>query len=639
MNYVLRVVVHENAWERQLEDIVALCHYAAIEEVFLKEECHQILMSPFPMEKHRRMAEIYKKMACRFRKEGIHFSINLATVTGHCDAKLSEQMTLPYTKFVGESLVPNHSTYCILDTGWQDYVKKMVTLYAESRPEIMMIDDDFRSVNHSGYLGCFCPLHVARTSEECGVTLTAQSLKDHVLGNSEQDKKVRAAWRKINFEGQLQAAHGIEEAIHAVNPNIRVGLMNSGEPNHSVQGRDIQLLLKTLAGENRPVSRPLGGAYADGLRQQLIEIHNGMALSMAQLEDAEIISEVENWPHTRYTKSVRITELQMKLHTLAGADKISMNIFDFMGTPYSQEPRFMESIRNLKPELDRIQQLRKGKKASGLGMLWHKDCAQTQYNAAHIAAGIVPDRTADSLFPLLGIPVAFTKQKVNFLTGSVADNLTEEEILELLKGGLLLDSSGFDQLTKRGFGEYLGCKCTGRLQQVSCEKLVDSEFCGEFAENLLPTDWLRLGLKNIDLPLLQAENGARELTEILDVDYKRLGGGVCLYQNSLGGRVAVCPAFVGPWTYAYRSRAYLMRKIVCWLAKENTAFTLKDGVNVAPFYYENEEEGLLALLNTGLDTETLTVCTQYPLMEKDVDFAGRPFEMQPLELRLFRLLK
>ena len=88
MNYILRAVIHEDQWERQLEDIIWVCHEAGIEEVYLKEQCHQILMSPFPMEKHRRMAEIYGKMAERLREERITYSINLATSVGHVDCRL-----------------------------------------------------------------------------------------------------------------------------------------------------------------------------------------------------------------------------------------------------------------------------------------------------------------------------------------------------------------------------------------------------------------------------------------------------------------------------------------------------------------------------------------------------------------------
>ena len=70
MNYILRAVIHEDQWERQLDDIVWVCHEAGIEEVYLKEQCHQILMSPFPMEKHRRMArDIWENGGAAKRRE------------------------------------------------------------------------------------------------------------------------------------------------------------------------------------------------------------------------------------------------------------------------------------------------------------------------------------------------------------------------------------------------------------------------------------------------------------------------------------------------------------------------------------------------------------------------------------------
>lgn len=634
MNYILRVVIHEPEWERQLEDIVALCRYAGIERVLLKEQCHQILMSPFPLEKHRRMAAIYTKIGERLRREGIGFGINLATIAGHCDAKLPPALTLPYTKFVSESLQPNHSTYCLLDEGWQAYAREVVRLYAQSGPEAIFVDDDFRSLNHSGYLGCFCPLHVEQTARECGLSLTAQSLRDHVLGNSEQDKQVRAAWRRINFAGQLKAARGIEQAVHAVNPAIRVGLMNSGEPNHSVQGRDMPQLLRAFAGDTRPLSRPLGGAYGDCLHGELVAIHQGMALSMAQLENAEIVSEVENWPHTRYTKGLRMTALQMKLHMLAGADGITMNIFDFMGTPYEQEQGYCDLIRDLRPELEQIAALRRGKQATGLGLLWSSESAQTQHNSTHTAEGMIPRREGDVLFPLLGIPTAFSAQQVNFLTGSVAETLSDRQITELLKGGLLLDAEGFDCLTRRGFGRYLGCRSEKTLEEVSAERLTDRDFCGDFTGNLLPTDWLRLGLRNIHLPLLIPRPEARPLTEILDVEYQPIGCGACLYENELRGRVAVLSGQISAWTFAHRSRAFLLRNILRYLWRDGQPFTLQDGVNVAPFYYEDGEQGLLALLNTGLDEELVTVETRHVLRQTDGARIDGQFCLHPLELKL-----
>lgn len=56
MEYILRVAVHEDAWRRQLTELLSLFESTPIREVMLMEESHKILMSAFPREKHLRMA-------------------------------------------------------------------------------------------------------------------------------------------------------------------------------------------------------------------------------------------------------------------------------------------------------------------------------------------------------------------------------------------------------------------------------------------------------------------------------------------------------------------------------------------------------------------------------------------------------
>ena len=70
MEYILRVAVHEDAWRRQLTELLSLFESTPIREVMLMEESHKILMSAFPREKHLRMAAIYNEMARAFEKAG-----------------------------------------------------------------------------------------------------------------------------------------------------------------------------------------------------------------------------------------------------------------------------------------------------------------------------------------------------------------------------------------------------------------------------------------------------------------------------------------------------------------------------------------------------------------------------------------
>ncbi len=638
MSYVLRVVIHEEQWERQLEDIVWICHTANIEEVYLKEQCHQILMSPYPLEKHRRMVAVYKKIAERLEREGILFSINIATIVGHIDCKLEDKDTLPFEKFVGEDLRASNSVYCILDERWQKYAYKVAALYAETHPKTLWIDDDFRSLNHSCKYGCFCPIHAKAVSNRLGQEMTGAEIKKQIVKGDTFGKRVRKAWLQVNYEGQKNAAAGIEQAVHNVDTAIRVGLMNSGERAHAMQGRDMDELLHIFAGHNQPLSRPLGGAYKDCLHEELIDIHQGMALSIAQLsDDVEIVSEVENWPHTRYTKGLRITALQMKLHALAGADKISMNIFDFMGTPYRQEMEMVKLIRDNKKEIIEIQDLRKGKKQQGVGLLWYPGQVENLPKKKGTLDDLMIKRQFDTLFPMLGIPTCFQESQVNLLSGVNARCCSREKLMQLLQKGLILDPEATRYLCQQGLGKYIGCTDTGkRIKVPSAERLIGEKYHGEFSNNLLPTDWVRLEYEGECIPLFQYSPKCEILSEYVDKEKKYLGDGIALYENQLGGRVCIIPSYIGAWQFAYRSRSWQMKEIVCWLYKGKQPVILEDSTNIVPFYYEEQGNGVLALLNTGLDTEKTKILTEYELVNLKNEKWEKEFKMQPLELLILK---
>ena len=334
MEYILRVAVHEDAWRRQLGELLELCARTPIREVMLMEESHQLLTSPFPREKHERMAAVYARMAEAFAAAGVRYSVNLVTCAGHGDNRVPARLALPFQRFVGEDLAPAHAVYCIADEAWVEYTAQISALYAATRPARLMLDDDFRSLNHTASYGCFCETHARLVSRELGYDVTPLRLRDAACGLGPDAGEVKAAWMRVNFAAQLRAAKAVERAVHAVSPETQVGLMNSGEPAHSVQGRDMDALLRAFSGGGQCLSRPLGGAYSDALHTDAVEMLTGMSLSMAAVHSSTFwASEVENYPNTPYTKSAAVTQLQMQLHALAGADGLTLNLHDYLATP------------------------------------------------------------------------------------------------------------------------------------------------------------------------------------------------------------------------------------------------------------------------------------------------------------------
>ena len=119
MEYILRVAVHEDAWRRQLGELLELCARTPIREVMLMEESHQLLTSPFPREKHERMAAVYACMAEAFAAAGVRHSVNLVTCAGHGDNRVPARLALPSSALWGRTLRPRTQyTASPMRRGW-----------------------------------------------------------------------------------------------------------------------------------------------------------------------------------------------------------------------------------------------------------------------------------------------------------------------------------------------------------------------------------------------------------------------------------------------------------------------------------------------------------------------------------------
>ncbi len=476
-----------------------------------------------------------------------------------------------------------------------------------------MIDDDFRSLNHKDYIGCFCELHVEATNKILAKTLDSSMLLQGVYN----DKTIRGAWMHANFEGQKHVASLIGSAIHKVNRNIQVGLMNSGEENHSIQGRDMDLLIACFANGNKKISRPMGGAYFDSLHLPLIGTLQSMALSISILTDTEIVSEIENWPHTRMTKSISQTYTQMKLHALAGAAKLSLNIFDYMATPYNQERLFIDLLKNKKSVIEKIIAERKGKKQIGVGLLWD------QAVSLHTEKNLMPERMIDTLLPSMGIVTTFHEGKINFLMGSVSKSMADVDIKRLLSKNLFLDSDAVLDLLSRGYSEYLGITLDGYINTHSMERINDTKYAGIFTDNLVPTNYLREVNDDRKLPKLINQKSTVEVTSLLDLEQNYYSPGITLFKNNLGGMICNMVSPISLWAYAYRSRAFIFREIVKDMDTSSN-FVIENSINTAPFLFEDKNSSVFALLNSGLDEELCFV----PYLNKEV-------RLNPLELKIY----
>lgn len=639
-------MIFEDRWEAQLAELIEFHQDSGVAEVLFLEQSHQMLASPWPLDKHRRMAAIYAKMASVLRKHGVGVGVNIASIVGHSDADVPSHLKLPFQKVVDDELKEAHACYCILDTKWQDYASEVCSIYADAvKPNRLFIDDDFRPLNHRRFMGCFCPLHAAAVSAVFGQKVDPSKLLSHFKGNSPVDFQVRRYWQDVHAEAEIAVVSRLKNAVASVSPDTQFGLMANVEQSHSMTGRQIKRLLAAMKSpNNRPLCRPGGSFYADSnlIQDKLFWHAHFLGLSVSQMStDTEIVSEIEGYPHTRFLRSLKVLETELFMHAICGAEKFTLNLFDYVASPMRLEPGYGKLLRALRPDLEKIVALRKDKVPCGLAIPWKSDMA------AHISyvpgpgeknpGGIYPDRSACELMTQLGIPIQYQTGQCNVLQREEPRAFSDEEIRRMLSGGLLLDSTAAMELQKRGFGDFLGCQIESLPHNAAIlERLDDADFAGPFVGTFCNTKWMSLPPRSAIHKLIP--NGGKVISQFVGFELEEVSPGTICYENSIGGRIVVFGAPVNPNTWQFTNRAYWIRQLVRWASRESVPVMIEDAVNVGPFYFEDTKtgEGLLAVVSSSLDEQPLKIRTSLKLTPIDLSFCGKAKDsIEPLGIRLY----
>lgn len=603
MEYILRACICKHGWEDYTKKLIAACKHAKITELMLTEDNDFIGAMAQPLSSHREMAEILKKAVKMILDSGIKCGFYVKAVLGHSVNNHSFQ--LPYTKFVGENGEVSLCECCISDKEFVEYMKEVFVIYSQCGFEYIMIDDDFRSTNHCNHQdGCFCELHLKRTSELYGKTLDRETIVK-ALKNRLKDaesKKIAECFQTANFEGQLYAAQVIERGVHAVNTDIRIGVMTSNIEADEFQGRDMDKLLQAFAGEGRkPFIRPSGGYFRDTVGDALLAGQSwGWKYKQYLGDSVDWISEIEIFsPRNSFTKSLKWMDLQIQSHVMCGFDRESFNFIDHYSTDPMECNEYLDYLRDNFDRYDSILNLVKDKKFYGVGVPLRKGRMGDFYNQpAHIL-------WANKTLMMLNIPICYEETEVNFISGIDASSYTDEDILRLLKKGAIVDQDAVKVLCERGYSHLLGVQYLKEVEVPCFEVLTDSVFSGGYENDRFP---VHIGNKG-ELPtfVYKAVENAEILTELKDAKLRTISPATVLYENELGGRVMCLATPFMHTNWFFKGRFIQMQKAIEYLSFGKFPFILENTKHISPYYMKGETDDLVILYNYGFDKETFTI--------------------------------
>lgn len=275
-----------------------------------------------------------------FQANGIETGIWVSSL-GHGGALSHEQgeyATTDFTYIEGVNGGGNRYGYCPMDPDYTEAFRKGVKTIAQLRPDLIMLDDDFRLNNRSYYMGCFCKLHLQEYYKRIGEVIPPENLEQKIFTGGKN--KYRSAYMELSAKTLLDFAKQMRAAVDEVDPRIRLGACTVFE-NWDYCGTDAMEIAKAFAGNTQPFIRTIGAPYHAELNPEcmlssVIEDTRLQVHWVKQQEGIEVFTEGDVYPRPRYN----VSSAGLELFDLAMlADGRSDGILKYM-IDYSQKAHY-----------------------------------------------------------------------------------------------------------------------------------------------------------------------------------------------------------------------------------------------------------------------------------------------------------
>jgi hypothetical protein len=492
---------------------------------------------------NERLAEILAPVFRRLRRLGVAPSINLWWAVSFSEfpglrRNLRDRFAFHWA--VGADGRESDSAACPTCPAWRAQIERMCATYARLKPERVWIDDDVRMTLRADlHSPCFCERCLAEMVRRTGRAWDRRDLLAAIM--ADPPNPVRDQWLDYQRALELDVVAGMARAVHAESPATRVSLMVSPPPHHAAEGRRWDELIAAL-GEPRGTVRPWIGPYVESTAPGVAAGLANARLTQAVVPVGTALApEIENYPHTRFSKSAALVRAHMEVAPLFGMHDITFSIFRFGGRldlELAREDAWSSRLAAAKPRLEALAALEIAPtQFRGVALYWHEQSARFARGAGEGAKPILlfRQRPWDVALALLGFATQFQGEgAVTAFAGEEIDGLADEALAAVFRGGVLLDARAAETMLRRGAGDLCGVKARLPDCAASHETIEDAAF-GGIKEDIINCRW--------SSPACQFEwmEGTRVISRLRGYDRSERGHGVVLFENRLGGRVVVAP--------------------------------------------------------------------------------------------------
>ncbi|MBQ6471140.1 MAG: hypothetical protein IJJ33_04090 [Victivallales bacterium] len=585
LHFVNIAPLFDNHVEEVAEDLLKLSQAGDYDETAFKFTL--VPEGTPPYDKARILGKAFMKYRDALKAHGLKAGILLQATMGHGWIPDSRA---PYQNFRRADLKYQY-TICPLDKGFQAYLHDTVAHLASLQPDFMMVDDDFRML--TGRNGCFCPLHIAAFNQLTGREYTAESLTETL----QNDCALQKQFDDFQRDTLKVLAKIIRQAIDAHNPAMPCTFCACAADLHHAPA-----IAETLAAPGQEiVVRINNGRY---LRNNPADFGDWLFATCTQrlaLPAAySVLTEADTCPQNRYSTDSAVMHANITLALLqgyAGAKLWVTRLSDY-------EPSSGIAYRRTLATYAGMYQAIRDLNATWRGFSVPIPMPTRPQADERLNWGA-------AVFSRMGLPFRYSHPDggPSMLAGHSVSLFSDPQLLEILKGNVILDGLAGDAIAKRGFASLVGYDAITKPEnKVSCEEfntpdgashvITGSPFANVF-EHIHPDAEILSNFYHKGWMLAQ--------------ERQALGPGVLRFRNRLGGTVVTFGAYIVDFSL---SAFFLLNET----RKLQLRMILKDFQEL-PLYYDGDQRVILQKGDSA-SGEVFYVCNCSNDILEDIPLAG-----------------
>ena len=253
LRYYLPVKPHfdEEFTKLRFNQLIDYCKRAKVEAVmfYVALDPNWYYM-PATLEIEKSVCAQMRPLIDQLKKSGISYQLNFQNLLGSVHGGGDFRDKLGYEEIVDYKGNTALGVACPLGEKFRRDTKIRLQIWAETHPDIIWIDDDFRLHNHGAptlmklqgkptytEYYCFCDEHIKRFNDLYGTAYNRETLVKEIMLTG---KPSTTRLKYLDFLGQTmtETASWISSVVHGVDKNIKIAQMTSSMEVHAAENRD-----------------------------------------------------------------------------------------------------------------------------------------------------------------------------------------------------------------------------------------------------------------------------------------------------------------------------------------------------------------------------------------------------------------